>query len=91
VIWLVALAAALPLGMPLARAGAWAVGAMASYFYTSWVQNWGDPTWLERLSITVAIMVVPALAVTIWSGVRAARHDRPPVGAAAPARPLPEA
>ncbi len=91
IIWLVALAAVLPLGMPMVRAGAWAIGALASYYYTSWIQNWTDPTWLERLSITVAIMLVPVLAVTIWDGLRALRRTRPASEAASTTHPVPEA
>lgn len=90
VIWLVALAAVLPLGMPMVRAGAWAIGAMASYYYTSWIQNWGDPTWLERVSTTVAIMLVPVLAVTIWGGIRALRRDRLPAEVPTSTNPIPE-
>jgi hypothetical protein len=90
VIWLVALAAVLPLGMPLARAGAWAVGALAAYFYTSWIQNWTEPTWLERLSITLAITLLPVLLVTVWSGIRVLRGDRQPAKATSLADPIPE-
>lgn len=91
VIWLVALAAVLPLGMPMVRAGAWAVGALASYYYTSWIQNWSDPTWLERLSITLAIMLLPVLGVTIWNGIQVLRRDHSPTAAASHAVPVPDA
>lgn len=90
VVWLVALAAVLPLGMPMVRAGAWALGALAAYFYTGWVQNWTDPTWLERLSIAVAIMLLPVLAVTTWNGVRVLRGDRAAEDAEPRASAVPE-
>lgn len=89
VIWLVALAAVLPLGMPMLRAGAWAIGALASYVYTGWIQNWGDPAWLERISTTLAITLLPVLAVTIWSGIRMLRGDRA-AGPVSTSCPLPE-
>lgn len=91
VIWLVAMAAVLPLGMPMIRAGAWAIGAMASYYYTSWIQNWTDPTWLERQSITLAIMLLPVLAVTAWGAVRSLRDRRSPTESTPLADPVPEA
>jgi hypothetical protein len=90
VVWLVALAVVLPLGMPFVRAAAWSIGAMAAYFYTSWVQNWTDPTWLERLSTLLAITLLPVLAVTLWSGVRVLRRDRRIAEAPSSANPLPE-
>ncbi len=90
VIWLIALAAVLPLGMPMVRAGAWAVGAMASYYYTSWIQNWTDPTWLQRVSITLAIMLLPVLAVTAWNGIMVLRGDRSPAEALSSGEPIPE-
>jgi hypothetical protein len=89
-IWLVALAAVLPLGMPMVRAGAWVIGALGAYFYTSWIQNWTDPTWLERLSITVTITLLPVLLVTAWAGIRALRGGSRSAERTSTATPAPE-
>ncbi len=63
-IWLVALAVVLPLGWPFARAVAWSLGALGSYLYSAWIQNWTDPTWTEQTAINVAIMLTPPLVLT---------------------------
>lgn len=76
VIWLVALAAVLPVGMPRWRTVAWTIGALASYGYTGWIQNWTEPTWLFRQSTTVAITIVPVLLVTIWSAIISMRAQQ---------------
>lgn len=89
-IWLVALAAVLPLGMPMVRAGAWTIGALGAYFYTSWIQNWTDSTFLERQSIIMAISLLPVLLVMLWNGVRALRGDRSAVDVSSPSSPIPE-
>ena len=73
IIWLVALAVVLPLGMPFIRAAAWSIGALFSYGYTGWVQNWADPNWLERTSINLGITLAPVLLVMLWSAVRIVR------------------
>lgn len=67
VIWLVGLAAVLPMGMPLVRAVAWAVGALGSYVYTGWIQNWTEPAWLERIAINVTITLGPVTLVLLLS------------------------
>lgn len=72
-IWLVALAVAIPLGMPLIRAAAWSIGMLFSYGYSGWVQNWSNPEWLERNAINLGIMLVPILLVMLWSATRMAR------------------
>lgn len=72
-IWLIALAAVLPLGMPLIRAAAWSIGALAAYGYTLWVQHWYDAIPLVHISVNLAITLLPVLVVTLWAGVRSLR------------------
>jgi alpha-1,6-mannosyltransferase len=72
-IWLIALAAVLPLGMPLIRAAAWSTGALVAYGYTLWVQHWHDAIPLVDISINLAITLLPVLVVTVWAGIRSLR------------------
>jgi alpha-1,6-mannosyltransferase len=72
-IWLIALAAVLPLGVPLTRAAAWSIGALAAYGYTLWVQHWYDAIPLVDISANLAITLLPVLVVTVWAGVRSLR------------------
>jgi hypothetical protein len=88
VIWLVALAVALPLGWPLVRAIAWGTGALFAYIYTAWIQNWTEPTFLDRTAINLAITLVPVLVVTVWEGVRLVRRAEPRAGTQS--EPVPE-
>ncbi|HYH11430.1 MAG TPA: hypothetical protein VD789_03665 [Thermomicrobiales bacterium] len=75
-IWLIALAVAIPLGMPFIRAAALSTGMLFSYVYSGWIQNWSDAEWLERTALNVTIMLGPVLVVTAWSGVRMLRSGR---------------
>ncbi|HEV2129326.1 MAG TPA: polyprenol phosphomannose-dependent alpha 1,6 mannosyltransferase MptB [Thermomicrobiales bacterium] len=66
-IWLVALGLALPLGMPFARAAAFAIGGLGTYAYLLWVRHWYAAEWLVEVGITVGIMLGPTLLVTLWA------------------------
>lgn len=88
VVWLVALTAVLPLGWPLLRTIAWSTGALFAYIYSAWGQNWHDPTYLDRTAITLAITLIPVLAMTVLETVHLARRPGPDVGTRS--QPVPE-
>lgn len=64
-IWLVALAAVLPIGWPAWRAIAWTAGGLAGYALFIWVWDWWDPGFPAIQAVGVAIMTGPAFIVTL--------------------------
>jgi alpha-1,6-mannosyltransferase len=64
-IWLVGLVALLPLGWPTARAIAWSLGSLAVYGFFIWVWAWWRVDFDKINTVGVAIMLVPALVLTL--------------------------
>jgi hypothetical protein len=68
-IWLVALAACLPLGWPAARAIAWSAGGLAGYALFIWGWEWTKWPWPTVQLVGVLLMTGPAVALTLAEGV----------------------
>jgi hypothetical protein len=60
-IWLVALAALLPLGFATARAAVWTAGAMAAYVLYIWIWHWWSLDYFTVERISVPMMFGPPL------------------------------
>lgn len=86
-IWIIGLAVAIPLGMPLIRAVALSTGMLYSYVYSAWIQNWTDAEWFERIGYNVAIMLGPVLIVMAWSAFRMFRSHQSNQRLTTPASP----
>lgn len=76
-IWLVGLVAVLPLGWPAARAIAWSLGSLAVYGFFIWVWAWWRVDFDKINTVGVAIMLVPALLLTLGEIIAAFIHNRP--------------
>jgi hypothetical protein len=76
-IWLVGLVAVLPLGWTTARAIAWSLGSLAVYGFFIWVWSWWRVDFDKINTVGVAIMVVPALLLTLGEIVAALIRNRP--------------
>jgi hypothetical protein len=63
-IWLVALAAVLPLGWPAARTAAWTLGGLAAYGMFIWGWEWWKVEYALVQRVAVPLMFGPALVVT---------------------------
>jgi alpha-1,6-mannosyltransferase len=64
-IWLMALAAVLPIGWPSWRAIAWTAGGLAGYAHFIWIWDWWDPGFPVIQAVGVAILTGPAVVVTL--------------------------
>lgn len=64
VIWLLALAALLPLGFAAARAAVWSAGAMAAYVLYIWIWNWWGLDYFAVERIAVPLMFGPPLLLS---------------------------
>jgi len=69
IIWLVALAALLPIGWPLFRTVTWAAGALLAYAHYIWVREVWPWDRTVFFLIAIAIAFVPVLAVTLTEAV----------------------
>lgn len=82
-IWLVAVAAILPLGWPAWRAVAWTAGGLAGYALFIWVWHWWPVEFPTIQAVGVAVLTGPAVIVTLIQLVRTARgqwiSDRRPL------------
>lgn len=90
IIWLVALAALLPIGWPLFRTVAWGAGALLAYAHYIWVREvwpW-DRTVFFLVGIAIAFM--PVLAVTLAEAVAPLVMRRFVQQPARPMEPLPD-
>ncbi|HET7095275.1 MAG TPA: hypothetical protein VFI22_17430, partial [Thermomicrobiales bacterium] len=67
-VWLVALAACLPLGWPAARAIVWSAGGLAGYALFIWGWDWTGWAWPTVQIVGVLLMTGPAFAVTLAEG-----------------------
>jgi hypothetical protein len=76
-IWLVGLVAVLPLGWTTARAIAWSLGSLAVYGFFIWVWSWWRVDFDKINTVGVAIMLVPALLLTLGELVAAVIRNRP--------------
>lgn len=84
-IWLVALAAILPLGWPARRAIAWTVGGLSGYALFIWVWHWWPVDFPTIQAVGVAVLTGPAVTVTLLQLLRTRRGQpvtvpRPPPG-----------
>ena len=75
-IWLIAIAAMLPLGFTWLRAGAWALGGLYSYGFSAWIRNWYEWEFVNREAINLAIMIGPVIIVTVWWAWDTMRNQR---------------
>jgi hypothetical protein len=75
-IWLVALAAALPLGWPAWRAIAWTAGGLAGYALFIWVWHWWRVDFAIIQPVGVAILTGPAVVLTVAELARSVRRRR---------------
>jgi alpha-1,6-mannosyltransferase len=73
VIWLVALAALLPVAMPAARVVAWSAGALAAYALFIWVWHWWGADFSTIQNIAVPLMFGPAAVLTLYEPIRSLR------------------
>jgi alpha-1,6-mannosyltransferase len=64
-IWLIGIVAVLPLGWPTWRAIAWTLGSVAVYGFYIWVWAWWRVDFDKINTVGVAIMLVPALLLTV--------------------------
>jgi alpha-1,6-mannosyltransferase len=64
-IWLVALAAVLPIGWPAWRAIAWTAGGLAGYGLFIWGWDWWDPGFQVIQAVGVMILTGPAVIVSL--------------------------
>jgi hypothetical protein len=76
-IWLVGLVALLPLGWPASRAIAWSLGSLAVYGFFIWVWAWWRVDFDIINTVAVAIMLAPALLLTLGELVAALIRNRP--------------
>jgi hypothetical protein len=67
-IWLVALAACLPLGWPATRAIVWSAGGLAGYALFIWGWDWTKWQWPTVQIAGVFLMTGPAVALTLAEG-----------------------
>jgi hypothetical protein len=65
VIWLVGVAAVLPLGWVTARAVAWSATALFIYAFYIWVWHWWEPGFPTIQKVAVAAMYLPPLALSL--------------------------
>jgi hypothetical protein len=75
VIWLVALAACLPLGWPAARAIVWSAGGLAGYALFIWGWEWTKWPWPTVQLVGVLLMTGPVVIVTMVEGARLLGRD----------------
>jgi hypothetical protein len=64
-IWIIALAALLPLGWPAARAIVFAAGALGSYGLAIWIQAWRGTNFADIGMFMVLLMLGPAILVAL--------------------------
>ena len=64
-IWLVALAAILPMGWPTARAMIWSLGGLASYGLWIWGWEWWKVDYFRIQNVGVEITLGPAIALAV--------------------------
>ncbi|MFL5762053.1 MAG: glycosyltransferase 87 family protein [Thermomicrobiales bacterium] len=76
-IWLLGIVAVLPFGWPTARAIAWSLGSLAVYGFFIWVWAWWQVDFATINAIGVAIMVAPALVLTVGEIAAALIHKQP--------------
>jgi Glycosyltransferase family 87 len=76
-IWIIGLAAILPLGWPTWRAIAWAFGSVAYYGFSIWVRDWWKVNFDTINTVQIAIMLGPAVLVTFGELVAALIRQRP--------------
>ena len=76
VIWIVALAAVLPLGWPFWRATSWSFGAVAAYGLFIWGWEWWKVDYSTLLRPGIAILFGPPLLATIAEVVVRAKRRR---------------
>jgi len=69
-IWLVALAACLPVGWPTARAIVWSAGGLAGYALFIWGWEWTKWPWPTVQLVGVLLMTGPVVLVTLGEGAR---------------------
>jgi len=64
-IWIIALAALLPLGWPAARGVVFAMGALASYGVAIWIQAWRGTNFGDIGIFMVLLMLGPAILIAL--------------------------
>ena len=64
-IWIIALAALLPLGWPAARGVVFAMGALASYGVAIWIQAWRGTNFGDIGIFMVLLMLGPAIVIAL--------------------------
>ena len=65
-IWIIALAALLPLGWPAARAVVFSAGALGSYGLAIWIQAWRGTNFADIGIFMVMLMLGPAVIVALF-------------------------